>query len=77
MLPDHRYRLLFRFAAKTLKYYVLSIFGFMLACLLSVLLGMSDIAVKLVELLGGWFWHLGVFIFCLITIAIVVESLQE
>ena len=77
MLPHNQHGVMFRFVSKTLKYYILSIFGFILTCLLSVLLGLSDVARELVSFLGGWFWQLGVFIFCLIAIAIVVESLRD
>ncbi len=68
---------LFDFTVKVLKYFVLTIFGVMLTCLFSIVVGKSSIAYQLIQTFTPWFGNLGALIFCLIAIAVVVESLRH
>ncbi len=68
---------LFDFTIKILKYFVLTIFGVMLTCLFSIVVGRSFIARQVIQNLAPWFGNLGVLIFCLMAIAVVAESLRD
>lgn len=66
-----------RVAAKAVKYYLLALFGFTIVCLLSTILGASQVAELLMVSLGEWFWRVALLLLCFLVIAIVCESLQD
>jgi membrane protein DedA with SNARE-associated domain len=73
-LKDDR-NLLFQLSCKTLKYFLLTLLGFALACIVSKVLGTSLIvAILLSQNVWEWFFRIAVLIFCLFVIAIVFES---
>jgi CBS domain containing-hemolysin-like protein len=77
-MPSYkRYGLLLRVTSRVLKYYLLAVAGFTIACLLSVVFGIPGIAVRIVFLLGGWVWRLAIMIVCSMAIAMLIESIRE
>lgn len=73
----NRRSLMFRFASKLLKYYLLGLFGFTLTCVLAAIVG----AFPVVELLlnpfvGELLLRLAFLTICFIATAIVVESMR-
>jgi hypothetical protein len=67
--------LLFKWACKVLKYFLLTILGFAVACILSQVFSISAILELLLSPnVWQWFARAGVFIFCLFAIAIIFES---
>ncbi|BDA70199.1 hypothetical protein CAL7716_043650 [Calothrix sp. PCC 7716] len=73
-LPDN-HNFLFRWACKSLKYFLLTLFGFAIACVVSQVFGASVI-VQILSSLSLWEWALraAVFIFCFFGVAIIYES---
>lgn len=68
--------LLFRFASKSLKYFLLVLFGIAIAYVLSSGLGILQIIPILLYLLQQFLLPLGIILLCLITTAIILESLR-
>ncbi|MEH2329043.1 hypothetical protein [Nostoc sp.] len=68
--------LLFRFASKSLKYFLLVLFGIAIAYVLSSSLGILQIIPILLYLLRQFLLPLGIILLCLITIAVIFESLR-
>ncbi|NJM71651.1 MAG: hypothetical protein HC862_16385 [Scytonema sp. RU_4_4] len=66
----------FRYASKCLKYFLIVIFGFAIAYIMSLCFGILHIAVMLLPLVGSWFWRVGVLLLCLLAMAVIVESLR-
>ncbi|TWH54776.1 hypothetical protein [Dulcicalothrix desertica] len=73
-LPDN-HNLLFRWACRNLKYFLLTLFGFVIACVVSQVFGASAI-VQILSSLSLWEWlgRAAVFIFCFFGVAIIYES---
>lgn len=73
-LPDN-HNLLFRWACRSLKYFLLTLFGFAIACVVSQVFGVSAI-VQILSSLSLWEWlgRAAVFIFCFFGVAIIYES---
>lgn len=67
---------LFRFASKSLKYFLLVLFGIAIAYILSSGLGIFHIIPILLYLLQQFFLPLGIILLCLITTTVIVESLR-
>ncbi|MDZ8227407.1 MULTISPECIES: hypothetical protein [unclassified Nostoc] len=68
--------LLFRFASKSLKYFLLVLVGIAIAYVLSSGLGILQIIPILLYLLQQFLLPLGIILLCLITTAIILESLR-
>lgn len=69
------YNLLFKFAVKGLKYFVLALVGFAIAYVISTLLNVVPIAqILLSSILWQWMMRIAVFIFCMFAIAIILDS---
>ncbi|PMB52280.1 hypothetical protein [Fischerella thermalis] len=69
------YNLLFKFAVKGLKYFVLALVGFAIAYVISTVLNVVPIAqILLSPILWQWMMRIAVFIFCLFAIAIILDS---
>ncbi len=68
--------LLFRIASKSLKYFLLVLFGIAIAYVLSSGLGMFQIIPILLYLLQQFLLPLGIILLCLITTAVIIESLR-
>ena len=73
-LPED-HNLLFIWACRSLKYFLLTIFGFAIACVVSQVLGTSTITQMLFSFsLWEWLGRAAIFIFCFFGIAIIYES---
>lgn len=73
-LPDD-YNFLFRWACRSFKYFLLTLLGFAIACVVSQVFGASVITQMLSSLsLWEWLGRAAFFIFCLFSIAIIYES---
>ncbi|RDH49335.1 hypothetical protein CBF18_15495 [Mastigocladus laminosus WC112] len=67
--------MLFKFAVKGLKYFVLALVGFAIAYVISTVLNVVPIAqILLSSILWQWMMRIAVFIFCLFAIAIILDS---
>ncbi len=67
--------LLFKWACKALKYFLLTLLGFAIAYVFSQLFTITPILKFLLSLsVWEWFVRAGVFIFCLFAITIIFES---
>jgi hypothetical protein len=62
--------------SKFLKYFLLALFGFAIAYILSISLGIVDVVPILIFLLQRLFVPLGIILLCLIVIAVLWESLR-
>ncbi|MBC1222144.1 hypothetical protein GNF10_18005 [Nostoc sp. UCD121] len=68
--------LLFRFVSKSLKYFLLVLFGIAIAYVLSIGLGILQIIPILLYLLQQFLLPVGIILLCLITVAVIIESLR-
>lgn len=67
--------LLFKWACKGLKYFLLTLLGFAIALVVShVFNAVSLVAILLSASVWIWFLRIAVFLFCLFAIAIIIES---
>jgi hypothetical protein len=67
--------LLFIWACKSLKYFLLTLLGFAIALVISRVLGASTIVqIILYPSLWEWLFRIAAFIFCFFAIAIIYES---
>jgi hypothetical protein len=67
----------FRLAVKLIKYYLLSLFGFVVACLVAQIFDFYTVLVPIMPALGEWFLRLAALAICLLFVAIVIESLRQ
>jgi hypothetical protein len=73
-LNDDR-NLLFDWACKGLKYFMLTLLGFAIALIISRVFGASTIVQMLLDLsVWEWLLRIAVFIFCFFAVAIIYES---
>ncbi len=70
------YSRLFQLTAKFLKYFLLGLFWFTIAYLLSTGLGTLDIFIVLLPLARYCFSKLGIILLCLMTTTIILESMR-
>ncbi|WP_427162354.1 hypothetical protein ACQFX9_12815 [Aliinostoc sp. HNIBRCY26] len=75
-MNTHHDTILFRFTSKSLKYFLLMLFGFAIVYALSHALGVLHIIPALVFILQHLFVPLGVILLCLITVTVLFESLR-
>ncbi|OUL37664.1 hypothetical protein BV372_01510 [Nostoc sp. T09] len=67
--------LLFKWASRGLKYFLLTVLGFVIACVVSHSFGAASLTAMLLSpSLWIWFFRIGVFLFCVFAIAVVIES---
>ena len=71
---DHN--LLLKWVLKGLKYFVLALVGFAIAYVISICFGRADMDIKLLLLAANFILRLGIILFCLILVAIIIESLR-
>ncbi|MEI2581039.1 hypothetical protein [Scytonema sp. PRP1] len=74
MEPQQDSRLL-RLVSRFLKYFLLILFGFAIAYVMSITFGVVNIALIL-PLVFDWVGRLGLILFCLIAITVIFESLR-
>ncbi|NET32064.1 MAG: hypothetical protein F6K19_08680 [Cyanothece sp. SIO1E1] len=67
---------LVRLSAKAIRYFLLSLFGFGVACLLSGILGMGALAHLILKVLEQWIWRAVIMIACLVATTAVAESIR-
>jgi membrane protein YqaA with SNARE-associated domain len=67
----------FRLASRLLKYFLLAVFGFVLACILPGTFGAVPIALLIWQFMGPWLLRLAVVVGCVITVAVIIESLRH
>jgi hypothetical protein len=75
-MTTNQYSPLFRLAFKSLKYFLLVLFGFAIAYVLSMSLGMLHIIPMLGYLLQNLCIPLATVLLCVLTIAIILESFR-
>ncbi|MBW4596255.1 MAG: hypothetical protein KME46_25955 [Brasilonema angustatum HA4187-MV1] len=75
-MTKNQYSRLFKLTAKLLKYFLLAIFTFVIACILSMGFGALNIFAVLLPFAGNWFCKLGILLLCLMTTTIILESLR-
>lgn len=68
--------LLFRLVGKSIKYFLLMLFGFAIVYVISTVLGTLHINSMLISVLQTVFVPLAVLLLCLITIMVIVESVR-
>ncbi len=66
----------FNNASKLLKYFLITLFGFAIALILSQTLGVSYIAGILITQLGPWLLRAAIIIACIVATASIFESLR-
>ncbi|MEB3360288.1 MAG: hypothetical protein VKK04_26425 [Synechococcales bacterium] len=78
MVMNYRndYGKLLQFALKVLKYFLLLLFGLGIASLFTAALGAFQIAEAILLLMGFLTWRCSGPVFCLLAIAILVESIR-
>lgn len=67
---------LLKLALSCLKYFLIVIFGFAIAYVMSMSFGILHIAAILLPLVGSWFWRVGILLLCLLAIGVISESLR-
>lgn len=72
--PDYSW--LFRFAVRVLKYFLLALFGILVAIVLSKVLVIAPLTSILVGILDAALFKSMGMVFCLMAIAVVVESIR-
>jgi hypothetical protein len=68
--------LLFRLVSKSIKYFLLMLFGFAIVYVISTVLGTVHINSMLIAILRAIFAPLAVILLCLITVMVIVESVR-
>ncbi|MGA7936250.1 MAG: hypothetical protein WCA35_22035 [Kovacikia sp.] len=71
------YSLVFQLAARAIKYYLLTLFGFCVACLLAAILGVFPGIELFLPSLMECFLRLAALILTFVAIAIVLESIRQ
>ncbi len=67
---------LFIFTTKVIKFLLLALFSFVVVCLMTPIFSGFQTIEILFNMVGQWFWRLGVIAFCLMGSSVVVESLR-
>lgn len=72
---DNSYNLLFKWTCKGLKYFLLTLFGFVMAYVISQVFGASTIVQMLLSpIVWEWLLRIAVLLLCGFAIAIIYES---
>lgn len=72
-----RFSWILRLAGKMIKYYLLSLFGFVMACFVAAIFGGYWMLEPLLLVIWDWFIKFAALTLCFIAVAIVVESLRQ
>ena len=72
----NQYTPLFRIVLKFFKYFLLTMFGFLIAYIVSASLGVSHIIAATLPLVLIWCLRLGIILLFLLLMAVVLESLR-
>lgn len=75
-MTTNPYSPLFRLAFKLLKYFLLVMFGFAIAYVMSMIFGMLPIAAMILPIVVNGFLRVGIVLLCLIALVMVIESLR-
>ena len=67
---------LFVFTTKVIKYLLLALFSFSMVCLMTPIFSGFETIEFLFNMVGQWFWRLGIIALCLMGSSVVVESLR-
>jgi hypothetical protein len=76
MNRSSNYSPFFKFACKVLKYYLLSVVGFTIACLTAAMLGALEEVLTLLPDAVLWLLRLAMMSLCLMVAAVIAESLR-
>lgn len=68
---------MFKFVTKAIKYYLLFVFGFTVACWLAGITGMLPFINPFMPIFGEWLFRMLALILCLMATAAVVESVRQ
>ena len=68
---------LFRFTTKVIKYLLIAFFSFAMVCLMTPIFSGFQTIELLFNLVGQWFWRLGIVALCLMGSSVVAESLRS
>lgn len=75
-MTTNQYSPLFRLAFKLLKYFLLVMFGFAIAYVISMIFGMLPIAAMILPIVVNGFLRVGIVLLCLIALVMIIESLR-
>lgn len=75
-MTTNEYSPLFRLAFKLLKYFLLLMFGFAIAYVISIIFGVSYIDSMLLAIVVNGFLRVGIVLLCLIAVVMILESLR-
>lgn len=67
---------LLRFASKVFKYFLLSLFGLLVAFLFAGIVGFSPLITLLIALLEHCFLKFAITVLCIVGVAVVFESIR-
>ncbi|MEX0268789.1 hypothetical protein AB3R30_06595 [Leptolyngbyaceae cyanobacterium UHCC 1019] len=67
---------LLRFASKVFKYFLLSLFGLLIAFLFFGIVGFMPLITLLMALLEQYFMKFAIIVLCIVGVAVVMESIQ-
>lgn len=67
---------LVKFAFKLLKYFLLMLSGFTIACVLSSTFGIAQLAALILTLMRQWLLRSAILVFSFVATAIIVESVR-
>ena len=70
-LPDE---IILKFSGRSLEFFLLMVFGFMIVCVISLAFNASHIA-NILPTVVDWTWRLGLILICFIATAMILESL--
>jgi len=76
MHQPHQHSWLVRFASKVLKYFLLSLFGVLVALLFSGIVGFLPLINLLMALLEHCFMKTTALVLCIVSVAVVMESIR-
>ncbi len=75
-MTTNKYSPLFKLTVKFFKYFLLAVFGFAIACLVSVSFGGSSIVTIMLPFVGTWLGKLAILLLCLMIVTAFLESLR-
>lgn len=76
-MQQKEYSPLLKWAGRSLKYFALVSFGFGIACILLVFVGLPQVAHLLIALFGDLFWRLAVLVFGFLAVTFFIESIRN
>lgn len=75
-MTANRYNPLFRLVARSIKYFLLLLFGFVTVYAISMGIGASHIVSGAVPVIGEWLLRIATVLLGLLTVAVIIESLR-